>query len=296
MHTNHCRDFIEKGGVEKLMKIYTLSSLPYDFALATSSYSLSHLFRTIGETNSSAIVPSASKEMVPAFEKCRTLMDYGGSDSLFKQYVSIKSDQVEFLAKSNELYNALITIHGLTGLWSDLYCSQTFSTSRAVGPIIQSLSSDDGINILKEMNRLHRTCVWEHHTFKRSIPKVWLHVKSKKDKDEKKDDGSKDEKKEPELFADPNDVRVLNARHLQFLVAKIPSVLIPLLSGIARMLLPKRSPELRKQVARITEVFSDMLIENLAWKRSNEPGTEVIRHHYYSVLYGQMKILFFDGK
>jgi hypothetical protein len=68
-----------------------------------------------------------------------------------------------------------------------------------------------------------------------------------------------------------------------------------LLSGIGKMLVPKRSPDLRRDVNRLAETFGEMITENLKWKRSNEPGTEVIRHHYYSVLFGQMKILFFDG-
>ncbi|RKP21053.1 hypothetical protein ROZALSC1DRAFT_11927, partial [Rozella allomycis CSF55] len=61
-HHPHCNYFIEIGGMNKLMKMYSQSTLPYDFASSSSSYALSHLIRLIGEIEPNIIAPCVFNE------------------------------------------------------------------------------------------------------------------------------------------------------------------------------------------------------------------------------------------
>jgi hypothetical protein len=52
------------------------------------------------------------------------------------------------------VYRYFITVHGLVGLLSDLYCSQLFSFTRTASQVIQEFAKDEVVQVMRSLRRL----------------------------------------------------------------------------------------------------------------------------------------------
>lgn len=85
-----CKDFMQNGGKELILKIYRLSALPYDFASSAPSYSISHAFRIMTDIDSPAILNLMLQELDKCLDDCNDILNYHGTDSLLAQFIDIK--------------------------------------------------------------------------------------------------------------------------------------------------------------------------------------------------------------
>ncbi|KAI8051112.1 hypothetical protein BDF22DRAFT_89497 [Syncephalis plumigaleata] len=167
----HCRDFIRLGGVDKLLRYFTLTTLPYDFASSHASYSLSNLFRSICEVDPNAVLSAVLNQLRLAREPLLPLLERGKEKSAFSSFIDITNESQ--LEEANRMFRAMVTMHGLVGLLSDIYAAPLFSQGRWTHPVIQVPMDDHGQLVLPMMGQLYRMCTWETIQLRQAVPASW---------------------------------------------------------------------------------------------------------------------------
>ncbi|RKP24153.1 hypothetical protein SYNPS1DRAFT_23756, partial [Syncephalis pseudoplumigaleata] len=170
-NATHCRDFIRLGGVDKLLRYFSLTTLPYDFAASNASYSLSNLFRIMSEINPNAVVSAVLKQLELAREPLQPLLERGKEPSALASYIDITHDDQS--TEANRVFRALATMHGLIGLLSDIYAAPLFSQGRWTHSVVQILAEEQGQFVIPMMAQLYRMCTWETIQLRHAVPASW---------------------------------------------------------------------------------------------------------------------------
>jgi E3 ubiquitin-protein ligase HUWE1 len=148
----HCKEFCKSGGIPLLLSLFTLPTIPYDFAESPSSYSLSYLFRVIIESSSQDAVSSLVSSIQTAFINLKPAIDSVDSHVLY-DYIYLEDKSDSFVAEAQKAFSALISLKCLIRLLADLYCSHSLSHSRSLNAIIHTFSSL-GSDLLREFAKL----------------------------------------------------------------------------------------------------------------------------------------------
>lgn len=143
-NTAHCKDFCKFGGIPILLSIFSLSSIPYDFAESPSSYSLSYLFRIIIESSPQDSVNNLVSVMQNAFDK----LDPLSKKNVIYEYINVEKNP-DISAEAQTVFSALITLKCFIRLLADLYCSHSLSHSKSVNAIIQTFTGSNSTLLAK---------------------------------------------------------------------------------------------------------------------------------------------------
>jgi hypothetical protein len=83
---------MELKGRELLLSLYKLPILPYDFASAPVSYSISHVFRMITDVDSPAVLSSILDELIKSYHEAKVFLTYEGHDSILAKFVDLRGN------------------------------------------------------------------------------------------------------------------------------------------------------------------------------------------------------------
>eukprot|EP00842_Homolaphlyctis_polyrhiza_P000338 jgi/Hompol1/1304/HPOL_002679-RA len=172
----HSKDFIRLGGLQPLLRMFTLAALPYDFSASQSSFSLAFLFKVMFESNPQEVVPVMLKELLAMFDKVEPLLAHEGQDSFLHKLITIGANQqqsAESISQFQSVFRALITYVSIAQLFSDLFCTSPLSNTKAVAAICHTFSCEDGIKLMKHFGQMYRMCVWETLLLTKLIPEAW---------------------------------------------------------------------------------------------------------------------------
>ncbi|KNE60235.1 hypothetical protein AMAG_05647 [Allomyces macrogynus ATCC 38327] len=145
----HSKEFLEGGGVALLVQIFSFPGLPYDFPSSPPSYSLSHLFRQLSETNAK----EASNAIVPIVKA--KLLAWQPAESIDE---CIRA-QPETMDQANRTLFELVELHGLIGLLSDVYSPSSQYAGRQPPAYLQELHASLGLEGLQRLADLHHYCL-----------------------------------------------------------------------------------------------------------------------------------------
>src|SRR4051812_30245319 len=120
-NTSHCREFINKKGVDDLLSLYSLPVLPYDFVSTSASVSMSHLIRLISEVNPIPTVQNILTHTQKALEDAKPFMEYGSTDGMLVNLIDIKDSDEEKIKQANDVFRTLICVHSYVGLLCDVF-------------------------------------------------------------------------------------------------------------------------------------------------------------------------------
>ncbi|RPB27982.1 hypothetical protein L211DRAFT_476750 [Terfezia boudieri ATCC MYA-4762] len=204
-NSTHSKDFIKRGGLDCLLEVYSLPSLPYDFATKHANNSLSRALHILCDNNSQPALNAILKHAQKAVDGLEPLLRHSRKEGYFapltNQRCSVnvlpprlqagapiagddrtavgEDEEAERQAIENvkangtRLVKSLVTVHSFTVLLSDIFIQPIFNI-RTVMPMFQSISAHSEYeSFIPRLGALHRICVWEEILMQRSIPDTW---------------------------------------------------------------------------------------------------------------------------
>lgn len=172
-HT-HCKEFVKSGGLERLLDFYALPCLPYDFAGSAAADSLFALFRAVSDVNPNAVLTALLKPVRQSLDETRDLWDTMQPTSKLSPLTDLEAGPE--LEAANVTFRRLICLHGRVALLADLYRGVGFSHSKVATGFLQILNTPEETQVLLDLGRLHRACVWENILIKSAIPEAVVSI------------------------------------------------------------------------------------------------------------------------
>ncbi|KAF9934938.1 hypothetical protein BGZ67_003626 [Mortierella alpina] len=238
------KDFIAMRGIDTLLQFYSLPTLPYDLANTPSFFTLSHLLKLLSETSPGRAVIDVVREVRRLLYIVHELLESESPDSELAKYIDVSASTEAEIADGNRILGALISLHALSGLLSDMFCAPAFSHGRNSASVLSAFITADGHKVLTGLGQLHRMCVWESITLRRLKPKEWNDPTPKTKKppsfatipgtvddivEEPEADDKASSTSEPAI--DMYSPTAINTKYLKFVLTQIPHYLTPLYQG-----------------------------------------------------------------
>ncbi|KAL4909049.1 hypothetical protein BDW74DRAFT_174265 [Aspergillus multicolor] len=184
---SNCTYFIESGGVEFILDLATLQSLPFDFHNSEANQELTVLVHMLVETKPHLVVPSLicraerivdmlsdfwhSSEEQGFFSSLvqPEKEDHGKAPSSGVESSKTSRDNGTFFAK--HMASALILVDLLREAFSlPLYQSRP---SQQTSVFAQVNLADRYSSLVRKLGSLHAACVWEEILLEKNIPDTW---------------------------------------------------------------------------------------------------------------------------
>ncbi|KAF9909831.1 hypothetical protein EC991_008002 [Linnemannia zychae] len=304
-------EFLKAGGIDTLLRFYSLPTLPYDLANSPAFFTLSHLLKLLSEANPAAAISAVVKEINRILQQVQPLLDSTNPSSDLVQYIDISVLSDEDVNKGNNLLRSLISLHAFSGLLSDMYCAPTFSHGRNSAAVLAAFVSAQGDEALAGLGQLHRTCVWESIAMKRILGKDWNDPSSKGKRvythlpmpgtvDENVEEPAGEEK--VMTVASPSvdmySPTVINTKFLRFVLTQIPQYITPMYQGITKMLFSRREmePVQRTNAFKIADSLSSVLQSHVTWKRLDASSSLSDKYTYLSTTFNLLPYLLLDDR
>ncbi|KAG0309262.1 hypothetical protein BGZ98_004111 [Dissophora globulifera] len=243
-NTSSTKDFMKAGGIDSLMRFYSLETLPYDLASSPAFLTLSYLIKQFSESNPAAVVTAVVKEVNRLLVVIKPLLESTDSESMLMKYLDLSESTQSEIEQGNKTIRSLITLYGLSGLLSDMFCAPTFSHGRNSAAVLSAFISAKGVMALEQLGQLHRICVWESIKMKRVLQKNWSdpNPRSKKPSttapvpgtiDFNIEEIAKDDKETnaSSPIADPYNPTTINTKYFNFVLTQTPHCLTPMYQG-----------------------------------------------------------------
>jgi len=179
---SHCSAFVEAGGVQSVLDLATLPTLPYDFNNQTASQELSRVVHMMAEQKAHLVLPPLVRRTQAAVDQLEPLASLQDGSALFaavtergKFEVSQQGQGVRELVKAEgtTLVKALVAVHTLCSILSETFSQPVFNHRSTHTPFSQVNLADMYAKLVKSLGRLHCACVWEEIILQRSVPDSW---------------------------------------------------------------------------------------------------------------------------
>ncbi|KAK6528468.1 hypothetical protein TWF281_009709 [Arthrobotrys megalospora] len=328
-HQSHTRDFVKRGGFDKLIAIYFLPSLPYDFAARAVSLAMTRVMHLCGEASPGTTIPTLLGNTEKAIKDLEPLLKHESKEAFFRPLTSPPTSESEasgkqpldeaaqlVKTKGTDLIKDLVTAHALTTLLSELY-SQTLYNSRTTSQLFQPVAQRTFYETLvPSLGALHRACVWEEILLQRNLPDTWKEATKFKDGlgfspdddligpdgqelPQKTAQEKRDEKEAAKKAVSESEGKTpwfQNVKTIRFLISQIPSSITPFFQGLARVLVTRRSDQTHKKHAfKIADSISDVMFQHLTWKRVELWDSVTDRYSYLIIVLSAISSLLLEG-
>ncbi|KAF9958077.1 hypothetical protein BGZ70_009313 [Mortierella alpina] len=276
------KDFISMNGIDTLMQFYSLPTLPYDLANTPSFFTLSHLIKLLSETSPGKAVTEVLEEVRRLLYIVHELLESESANSELVKYIDISASTEAEIADGNRILGALISLHALSGLLSDMFCAPAFSHGRNSASVLFAFINANGHKVLAGLGQLHRMCVWESIALRRQKQKEWSDPTPKTKKpltydtipgtvDDITEEPEADDKASStsESVIDMYSPTAINTKYFKFVLTQIPHYLTPLYQGIAKMLYNRGVMDSDQRVGafKLAKILSTTLQQNILWER-----------------------------
>ncbi|KAJ3176473.1 hypothetical protein HK101_010430 [Irineochytrium annulatum] len=333
-NASHCKDIVKLGGVQILLKLYTLPSIPYNFATSTNSYTLSYLFRLLADADPYEVVTMITTEVLAAFETAKAFLENDSDESYFVKYIDLKDTDEALVASGQKVFRSLTTLHCFVRLISDMYSTHALSHSKSVTALIATFigraANSPNATILQTLALIHRVCNFENLLLKTAVPKTWYESAVKKAAKpttivdamsrstsvngidvELVDlsagaDGEADAVSAPDAGGTEGgesfspgvtDYRVKNTGLFKYFLTGIPSALTPTMQGITRQLTSRRISSLQMvQCFQILDAVGASSKSHFTWERALRQNDLQLRKGYLSFCLTHLSAMILDDR
>ncbi|KAI3633283.1 hypothetical protein MIR68_008230 [Amoeboaphelidium protococcarum] len=288
---SHAGDFMKMGGVEALLDLYSLPSLPYDFGSSLASFSCSSVLRVMSGIDIRQVLTCLLEKTSAAFQGCQQLFNCTDQKSIFAKYIDlISGSNLLHVEQGRENFRAMASVHAHVGALCDVFSSPMMLQATSAFDMVSCFSSDAGLFVLRQVFELYKFCALEIQFFRKEVPKELAGVQVDAD-------GKVPQKKEDRRYPNPQDIRVRNVKALRYLLSQTTAFIVPLLQGLSKILLPPKrmKAEQRPLAVTISELFVEQCLAMLKWERV--PATkDVVRYHYLQICTGFLQTLITDER
>ncbi|KAI9369255.1 hypothetical protein BJX61DRAFT_545768 [Aspergillus egyptiacus] len=184
---SNCTYFIESGGVEFILDIATLQSLPFDFHNTEANQELTVLVHMLVETKPHLVLPSLISRAEKTVDMLTDFWSSAREEGFFNPLVRLEKEGYEGTARSMEdsskvsrdngtffakhMTSALILVDLLREAFSPpLYQSRP---SQQISVFAQVNLADRYSALVRKLGSLHAVCVWEEILLEKNIPDTW---------------------------------------------------------------------------------------------------------------------------
>ncbi|KAI8600747.1 hypothetical protein EDD21DRAFT_306070, partial [Dissophora ornata] len=307
-NTASTRDFLKADGIDVLMKFYSLETLPYDLASTPAFLTLSYLIKQLSETHPAGVVTAVMKEVTSLLSEIKPLLESTNADSELMKYIDLTEAEIK---QGNKILRSLITLYGLSGLLSDMFCAPAFSHGRNSAAVLMAFVAAQGDKALAGLGQLHRMCVWESIAMRRILQKNWSdsNPKTKKASSAAPVPGTVDfnieelikEDKEANTasaIADPYNPATINTKYFNFVLTQTPHSIAPMYQGMIKVLFNRRDMEsaLRPHAFKVADALSRMLQMQIAWERYAKSNVVADTYTYLTTMLRLQPFLMLDDR
>jgi E3 ubiquitin-protein ligase HUWE1 len=285
---SHCREFIKRGGIQLIFKLYNIKALPFDFATAGTSTSLSYLVRYIMETN----IQETVCVLTESFEKeCRRILEHfthREEEGFFVGMTQVFSTQLHDRAKYEDVFHSLVSAITYIRVLADLFCTHSMSHSKSIIAVGHIFSKEGNRDLVQALSDLLRILIVEKELFTRRIPKSWVDEKAPVD-----DLSTFDLKP---TVRDSQEHLVLakwNVSMVHHLLSDFPADIMALFSGIQKLLCNKKLSDAnqRKSSLDILAQFASVLCTLLS-----SPAPPLIDKKVTKVIFDFVHNMIYDSR
>ncbi|KAL2861423.1 hypothetical protein BJX68DRAFT_260250 [Aspergillus pseudodeflectus] len=184
---SNCTYFIESGGVEFILDLATLQSLPFDFHNTEANQELTVLVHMLAETKPHLVIPSLVSRAERTIDMLEDFWSSSSEQGFFTSLMQLeKEDQGAGTATVDEsvrspasrgtffakhMVSALILLDLLREAFSlPLYQSRPTQQTSAFA---QVNLADRYTSLVRKLGSLHAACVWEEILLEKNIPDTW---------------------------------------------------------------------------------------------------------------------------
>lgn len=306
-NASHCKDFIRRDGLDTLLEIYSLPTLPYDFATTSAANWMCHALQVTSEVDSQTVVPKILKRLEQAIADAEDFVECQGAP------ISSQLLKADHLASGNKTYRSLVTLHGYISLLAEIYHTLIFSHSKSALAFVQALNDNSETSLLSALGRLYRSCVWEKVLLLHEMPKEWnakewTEIQNKARRSSMIGKPSSSESTNEDMKIDEDDAQRqpkpdenvhVNFKLIKFLLSSIPTDLTKFWQGVVKMLLPRRSadPAHKKQALGVAKGIATTLFESFNYTRAmKEEVNANNRLGFLSVMLGLISVIMLEER
>ncbi|KAL2169321.1 hypothetical protein VTG60DRAFT_6255 [Thermothelomyces hinnuleus] len=319
--------FIRDGGIELLLQLSEVPSLPGDFESTSASRSLAHALATVIETSPILGLPSLLNRAHAAIDDLEPLMSKKGAQPFFAPFVvpnlSVQNDQAEWdrglirkVAGGTRVVKALVRLQTLL---RTLYQSFPYSSRQATVSMPAVNVFDYFISLINRLGSLLRDAATEDMAIAALVPSHWLGNRSftqdgvevvaspsaptATEESKPEDAGqatSADKAAEPsKLPKEPTKEERASPRFQNYFVISrllnslTPSTL-PFFQTIGKVLLSRRGPDsyLRSHHLSIAQTLAETILEQLSLPQEQSLTVRDLR--YWDVMFDALNQMLID--
>lgn len=128
-----------------------------------------------------------------------------------------------------------------------------------------------------------RTMVWQNILLRESVPKAWYNTSTQASED---------------TSVDLKDPRIINVRRFKLLLSEIPPALMPVLQGIIKVSVNRRSVSstmlsLSQRSEKVAHYIAEVFDDNLQYMRDDSP---ICKYDYYASMFSMISMLLLDDR
>ena len=296
-----CVSLIQAGVLEFLLDLATLPSLPYDFNNRQESHDLARVVHTLMEHKPHLVLPAVIVRTQTVLSKLDQFTSFESQKTFFSRYLNStykgKAIQESALVDGTSVLKALVEVHTLCAILQECFSHPILATPRSHHTLFSQVNlADYYCPLVKELGKLHSTCLWEEILLQRILPESLKHSTkinglafgtdeadqilgliddngitssngisiSRRQSRASKSSGSR---RPSTTHADESGLMLKNAPALRYLLSQIPLTITPFFQGLGRSLVPKRrlDPYLRQNAYKVSESIADAAVGELKY-------------------------------
>lgn len=168
---------IEKGGIEHMLDMAQLPSLPYNFSDSRGCRSLQAVIAILAEQKPHLVMPSLLQRLQAAVDLLAPLLAHDGASTYFADFVVADGPRADRnLSHGTKLVKALTTVQCLTQAAKDCFQAPMFSHSRSTTGHNQLNLGDLYVNLVKSLGSLLGTAGREEILLRKDVPAHWKNM------------------------------------------------------------------------------------------------------------------------
>ena len=324
-----CASLIQAGGVEFILDLATLPSLPYDFNNRHESHDLTRVVHMLVEHKPHLMLPAILARIDMTLSKLDPFISFESQTTFFARYLqsSEKGKEVENVSTDGTaILKALVEAHTLCAILQECFSHPILSSTRSNHTLFSQVNlADYYAPLVKELGRLHRMCLWEEILLQRLLPDslklstkvdglgfgidvadqvLGLSVENESDsangptfsRRQSRPSMSTESRRQSLNYKNRDELMLKNAPALRYLLSQIPLTITPFLQGLGKSLVPKRRLDSynRQNAYKVAESIADSAIGELKYSMLSSASTQD-RLAYLIVVISSISQLIVEG-
>ena len=170
-----CLSLIQAGGLDFLLDLATLPSLPYDFHSTEGADFLSKILHMLADYKPHLVLPALLVRINAALEDLRPLFEHQAETPFFSEYVKAKdakgkAAQAQSSKDGSEIFAAMVKIETLINILAETLSHSLYHSRSSQALFHQVNLTDVYVQLVDDLGKLHRACVWEEVMLQLSLP------------------------------------------------------------------------------------------------------------------------------